>query len=89
MIHITPDMANAAFEVCGALAVWANFAAILKDKGYAGTRIPMMIFFTSWGFWNLYFYAHLIQWVSLYASLLLTSGNVAVVSAMAWFGRKR
>ena len=47
MIHITPDMANAAFEVCGALAVWANFAAIMKDKGYAGTRIPMMIFFTS------------------------------------------
>lgn len=84
----TPDLINAAFEVCGSVAVWCNFAAILKDKGYAGTRIPMMAFFTSWGFWNLFFYAHLLQWVSLYASLLLTGGNVAVVAAMLYYGRK-
>ena len=86
---MTPDRVNAAFEVVGAVSVWANFAAILKDKGYAGTRIPMMAFFTSWGFWNLYFYSHLLQWASLGASLGLTSGNVAVVAAMVYFGRKK
>jgi hypothetical protein len=86
---ITPDVINGIFEVCGSVAVWLNFAAILKDRGYAGTRVPMMAFFTSWGFWNLFFYSHLMQWVSLYASVLLTSGNVAVIAAMLYFGRKK
>jgi hypothetical protein len=86
---MTPDHVNAAFEVAGSVAVWMNFLAILKDRGYAGTRIPMMAFFTSWGFWNLYYYSHLLQWYSLYASLLLTGGNCAVVSAMLYFGRKK
>lgn len=85
---ITPDTINALFEVCGSVAVWLNFAAILKDRGYAGTRVPMMLFFTSWGFWNLFFYSHLMQWMSMLASILLTSGNVAVVAAMLYFGRK-
>ena len=86
---ISPDLINAAFEVFGSLATWGTFAAIRKDKGYAGIRLPIMAFFTSWGFWNLYFYAHLIQWVSLVASLSLTGGNVAVIIAMLWYGRKR
>lgn len=86
---MTPDHINAVFEVVGSVAVWLNFAAIVKDKGYAGTRIPMMTFFTSWGFWNLYFYGHLLQWWSLCGSLLLTGGNCAVVAAMLHFGRKR
>ena len=86
---MTPDCVNAAFEIAGSVAVWCNFAAILKDRGYAGTRVPMMMFFTSWGFWNLYFYAHLLQWASLVASLALTGGNVAVVAAMFYFGRKK
>lgn len=86
---MTPDIINGVFEVCGSVATWMTFAAILKDKGYAGTRIPMVLFFASWGLWNLYFYSHLLQWVSLYASLLLSSGNCAVVGAMLWFGRKK
>ena len=86
---MTPDHVNAVFEVVGSVAVWLNFWAILKDKGYAGTRIPMMAFFTSWGFWNLFYYSHLLQWASLGASLLLTAGNCAVVSAMVYFGRKK
>jgi hypothetical protein len=50
---ITPDAINGIFEALGSVAVWANVVAISKDKGYAGTRIPMMLFFSAWGFWNL------------------------------------
>lgn len=85
----TPDLLNAIFEVAGSVAVWMNCLSIIKDKGYAGTRLPMMFFFTSWGFWNLYYYSHLMQWFSLYASLLLTTGNCAVVATMIYFGRKK
>jgi hypothetical protein len=86
---ITPDVINAVFEIVGSVATWGTFAAIRKDRGYAGTRIPLMAFFTSWGFWNLYFYSHLLQWLSLVASLGLTGGNVAVIAAMLYYGRKK
>lgn len=86
---MTPDAINCLFELAGAVAVWCNFFAITKDRGYAGTRIPMMLFFTTWGFWNLFFYGHLLQWLSLCGSLVLTAGNCAVVAAMWKFGRKR
>ena len=86
---ISPDVINGLFEVFGSVATWMNFAAIVKDKGYAGTRLPMMLFFLTWGFWNLFFYSHLFQWVSLYASILLTAGNVANVAAMLRYGRKK
>jgi len=85
---VTPDTINAVFEALGSVAVWANVFAIIKDKGYAGTRIPMMLFFSAWGFWNLWYYPHLGQSLSFYASVLLTTGNCAVLAAMAYFGRK-
>jgi hypothetical protein len=85
----TPDLINGAFEIFGSVATWGTFHAIRKDRGYAGIRLPIMAFFTSWGFWNLYFYSHLAQWVSLVASLSLTAGNVAIIAAMMYYGRKK
>lgn len=86
---LTPDLVNGIFEIAGSVATWGTFRAIRKDKGYAGIRLPIMAFFTSWGFWNLYYYSHLFQWFSLFASLSLTAGNVAIICAMIYYGRKK
>jgi hypothetical protein len=86
---MSADHVNAAFEVAGSIATWATFAAIIKDKGYAGMRLPLVAFFTTWGLWNLYFYTHLFLPISLYASIVLTAGNIAVMGAMVYYGRKR
>jgi hypothetical protein len=85
---MTPDGINGAFEVIGSVAVWANFCAVVKDRGYAGTRWPMMVFFMSWGMWNLYFYPHLGQAISFYASWSLSLANASVLAAMIYFGKK-
>ena len=86
---ISPDVINGLFEVFGSVATWMNFAAIVKDKGYSGTRLPMMLFFLTRGLWKLFFYSHLFQWVSLYASILVIAGSVANVAAMLRYGRKK
>lgn len=84
---MSPDLINGLFEFGGSVAVWLNFAAIIKDRGYAGTRWPMMVFFTAWGFWNLFFYPHLGQLLSFVGGISLTLANCFVVWAMAKYGR--
>ena len=86
---MNPDVINGLFEACGSLAVWLNVFALVRDKGYAGTRWPMAAFFTSWGYWNLYYYPHLGQWVSLAGGALLSVANTVGLGLMLYYGRKK
>ena len=84
----TPDIINGSYEFLGGLAVWSNVYAIWKDKGYLGIRLQTMLFFTSWGLWNLYYYPHLNQWASFLGGISIGLANVAFVSAMLYYGKK-
>lgn len=53
---MTPDVINAVFEGCGALLTAKNTLQVIRDRGYAGIYLPAILFFFSWGGWNLYFY---------------------------------
>lgn len=84
---ISPDVINAIFELAGALLTWMNVRQVWKDKGYAGLYMPAIVLFTSWGFWNLYFYAHLAQWWSVLATVIMVSANSAWLGLMIKFGK--
>ena len=77
---ITPDLINGLIELAGAMFTWRNAWQLWKDREIRGVYWPMSLFFTVWGVWNLYYYPSLGQWVSLYAGILLSSGNVAWVA---------
>ncbi len=81
------DFANAAFEAWGAVAVLGNCAALYKDKKVRGVKFSSMAFFTSWGFWNLYYYPHLGQWASFAAGIAIVLGNCVWVT-LAWRYRR-
>ena len=49
------DAINGAFEVLGAVAIFAHVARLWKDKAVAGVSIPATVLFATWGIWNLYF----------------------------------
>ncbi len=55
------DAVNAAYEFSGSVAVWLNVRALYKDRGYAGGRVYVSLFFFTWSWWNLYYYPHLGQ----------------------------
>jgi len=76
---MTPDFFNGLFEFTGALMLARNVLAIYRDKLVRGVHWLPTLFFTAWGFWNLYYYPSLAQWWSF-------AGGVAIVAVNAvWF----
>ncbi len=85
---MSPDLINGLIEFPGSLFTWQNTVRVWKDRGYAGLYLPAIIFFMSWGAWNLYYYPSLGQWWSFLGGLSLVVANVSWVASMVWFGRK-
>lgn len=67
--------------------VLKNVQAIVRDKKVRGVSSVAQWVFTSWGFWNLYYYPHLGQWLSFAGGIVIVSGNFAWV-LLAWKYRK-
>lgn len=86
---MTPDQINGAIEFVGSLFTWQNTIRVIGDKGYAGVYLPAIVFFMSWGAWNLYYYPHLGQWWSFAGGCALVLANVVWVGAMLRYGRKQ
>lgn len=73
-----PDLVNGLFEFLGAFMILMNVRAIYRDRRLAGVHWGPTVFFTSWGFWNLFYYPHLDQWLSF-------TGGCALVLVNAWW----
>lgn len=83
------DWINGAFELAGGVMTWLNVARLRRDKEIKGVYWPLWIFFTAWGFWNLFYYPYLQQWVSFVGGIFLAFGNLVWVSLAFYYERKR
>lgn len=79
------DMLNASFELIGALLLWMNVYTLHKEKEVKGVFWPTILFFFSWGVWNLFYYPSLNQWYSFAAGILLASGNGVWVTQIVYY----
>lgn len=70
-----PDIVNGLFEGLGALVLYQNVRAIRRDKEVKGIDWRVTLFFTAWGYWNLYYYPSLGQWFSFAGGLAICSMN--------------
>lgn len=79
MIHniAIPDLINGLFELVGGFVLWANVVKIRKDKMVRGALSLVTLFFTAWGYWNLFYYPHLDQWLSFFGGLNIVAANTA------------
>ena len=77
---LTPDAVNGLFETLGAVAIWGNVRRILRDKQIKGIDWRVTLFFSAWGYWNLFYYPHLGQWFSFAGGLALVAGNTVWVA---------
>ena len=75
-----PDAVNGSFELLGGLAQFVNCRRLLRDKKVSGVDWRVTAFFTAWGFWNLFYYPHLDQWLSF------AGGIGIVVTNCVWVG---
>jgi hypothetical protein len=73
---MTPDHINALFEVGGCIAILNHCRVAYRDKAVNGVSILSTIFFTSWGFWNMYYYPSLDQWASFLGGVAISMANM-------------
>lgn len=82
------DIVNGAFESIGGIMMLLNCYRIYKDKEVKGVNIFTTLFFTAWGYWNLYYYPSLNQWGSFVGALFIVIGNTIWVSLVFYYKRK-
>jgi ABC-type transport system involved in cytochrome c biogenesis permease subunit len=79
-----PDAINGAYELCGGFFLLANCIRLYKDKEVKGVNLWSAVFFSTWSWWNLYYYPSLNQWCSFYGGLIIAITN-ATWSALALY----
>lgn len=82
---LTPDLINGLFESIGGVLLFLNVLRIVKDKRVQGLSLIPVSFWSLWGFWNLFYYPHLDQWVSFAGGLLVVGMNTIWVCLAAWY----
>jgi len=78
---MTPDIINGLFEFIGGLSIGLHIRDLYKQKKVAGVSIFPIVLFTSWGFWNIFFYSNLLLWLSF------TGGIVMCLLNSIWLGQ--
>lgn len=86
---MSPDFVNAFFELVGALLILLSVRKLYNDKEVKGVHWGPTLFFTTWGYWNLYFYPHLDQWLSFSAGLVMCVTSSIWVGQMVYYTLRR
>lgn len=84
----TPDLINGLYEAGGGLMLIRNVRQLHRDKQVRGVSVLTSAFFASWGWWNLFYYPHLGQWLSFTGGVLVTAVNAVWVGQMLYYTRR-
>lgn len=82
---ITNDAINAGFEFFGIWFVLHNCWTVWQDKAVAGVSVPAIVFWTTWGGWNVYYYPSLGQMFSFYCGIGVLLANLLYVSMLLYY----
>lgn len=69
------DLINGLFEMVGAVFLSINVYKIWQDKVLRGVHWTPTVFFSVWGFWNLFYYPSLDQWFSFFGGICIVTVN--------------
>jgi uncharacterized membrane protein YfcA len=84
---MTPDQINACFEGFGSGAILLSVLKLLKDKQVHGISYWQVLFFTGWGYFNLYYYDILDQQFSWYAGMCVTVINTIYFGLLIYYDK--
>ena len=82
------DLINGSFELLGGFFLLINIYKLLQDKKIQGVSVWPVIFFTSWGMWNLYYYPSLNQWWSFVGGLSTVIVNGLWIVLAIYYSRR-
>ena len=81
---MTPDLVNGLFEFGGGLLLWLNVRRLWRDRKIAGVSLWPVVFWTSWGGWNLFFYPAVGCWWSFAGGIFVVTANAAWLAMLGW-----
>lgn len=84
---MSPDLINGIFESIGGFFIALSVVKLYREKIVRGVSAIHVAFFTSWGFWNLYFYSAIDQWFSFWGGLLLVAVNTVWLGQMFYYNQ--
>jgi len=82
------DGFNGTYELLGGVFIALNCVRIYKDKMLRGVDWKTVVFFTTWGWWNLYYYPHLDQWVSFAGGIFIVTANTVWLGQIFYYLRQ-
>lgn len=74
------DLVNGLYETIGVLFVAMNIRAIRRDKAVRGFSLVPLMFWTSWGAWNLVYYPSLHQTMSFIGAFSTFLANMVYLA---------
>jgi len=83
-----PDVINGLFELLGAPFILVSIVRLRKDKAVRGVSWIHAMFFTAWGFWNLYYYPFLDQWFSFSGGIAIVTANSVWVGLLIYYSKR-
>jgi len=86
---IIQDLINSLFELSAGFFLWNNVRVLYRDKKVRGISILSIGVFTIWGYWNLYYYPFLDQWLSFLGGMLVVFANTVWVYLAIHYARKK
>jgi hypothetical protein len=81
------DIINSIYEMLGGFFILLHCKLLFEHKKVFGVSVPAVIFFTSWGVFNLFYYNGLSQNYSLIGSLFTCSANIVYVVMLLHYKR--
>lgn len=69
------DFLNGLFELAGGLFILISVLKLHREKKARGISYIHVGYFTAWGYWNLYYYPHLNQWLSFVGTISIVAIN--------------
>lgn len=82
-----PDIVNGAFEALAGVAILNHCRALYRDKEAKGVSLWSTVFFSAWGFWNIFYYPHLQQTASFLGGLCVVTANCSWIGLMVYYRR--
>jgi len=83
------DLINGLFELSGGILLTLNCFRLYHDKVVKGVNVWVTVFFAAWGYWNLYYYPSLNQWMSFTGTLLIVAANTVWAAMALYYARRK
>ena len=80
-----PDFINGMYELLGAPFIFLSVLNLHRTKKVSGVSWVHAGFFASWGYWNLFYYPHLNQWLSFIGGCAIVVVNSIWLAQLIYY----